>query len=151
MGVINERTIINGQEVDLSKEEQAGVTEFHESRIAFAVIPKEDGGYDLAINTRDAREHRVYLREDFGITDELIDTLVRGYIKRGKVMFYVSSYFKPAEREALTAQLIVDLLRIAEEEFGSGKYMVGNGVRIGKPGEEWPPIEVIGSYVLGKR
>ena len=141
---MNERTIINGQNVNLSKEEQIGVTNFHKSRIAFAVIPKENSSYYLAINNRYAREHRVYLKEDFDITDEIFETLTRGYILPGKINFYVTSYFKPVARELITEALITDLLSIAQDEFGVGEYNIGNGLVVGVPGgEEWPPIEII--------
>ena len=146
--MLNEETIINGKNVKLSQKEQKGVAKFHKSRIAFSVIFKEDGSYDLAINTRDEREHRVYLQEDFGITDEIFETLIRGYIKHGKIMFYVSSHFNPALPEILTEQLMKDLLLIAKREFGAGEYIIGNGVKVGKPGEEWQPIEIIAAYTI---
>jgi len=147
--MLNEKTIINGQEMNLSKKEQIGVTEFHKSRIAFAVIFKDDGSYDLAINKRDAREHRVYLKEDFDITDEIFETLVRGYIKPGKINFYITSHFKPVAQNLLTDELITELLNIAKNEFGVGEYNIGNGLVVGIPGgEEWPPMEIVDTYTI---
>lgn len=146
--MLNEKTVINGQMINLSKEEQCAVTDFHKSRIAFAVIFKNDDSYDLAINMKDAREHRVYLQQDFGITDEVFESLIRGYIKQGKIMFYVSSHFHPVALGIITDQLIKDLLLIAKEMFGPGEYMIGNGVKVGNPEEEWPPIDIIGSYTV---
>lgn len=148
MIMLNENTIINGQMVNLSKEEQCDVTNFHKSRIAFAVIFNNDDSYNLAINIKDAREHRVYLQQDFGINDEVFESLVRGYIKHEKIVFYISSHFHPVAPEILTDQLIKDLLLIAGDMFGPGEYMIGNGVKVGKPGEEWAPIDTIGTYTI---
>ena len=146
--ILNEKAIINGQQVTLSKEEQTGVTNFHNSRIAFAVLPASDGSYTLAINRKDAREHRVYLEEDFGVTDEIFETLTRGYIKPGKIVFYVSSYFYPISPTLITKPLITDLLLIARDEFGPGQYAISNGVKVGQPGEEWPPMKTLGTITV---
>ena len=140
--MLNEKTIINGKEVELDKNEQENVTKFHKSRVAFAVI-ENDNGYELAMNLNDPREHRVYLKEDFGIDDELFETLIRGYIKPGKINFYVSSSFLQVERKKLTEQLIMDVLKVATDTYGDDDYLIGNGVIVGKPGEEWQPIEII--------
>lgn len=138
----NERTIINGNDVKLTEEEQTNVTKFHKSRIAFAVIEK-DNDYVLAMNINDPREHRVYLKEDFNVDDEMFETLVRGYIKPGKINIYVSSHFYKVPSERINDKLLNDLLEVALNEYGEGEYIIGNGVNVGKPGEEWPPIEII--------
>ena len=145
----NEKTIINNQEINLTKEEQENVAKFHKSRIAFAVIFNEDNTYTLALNKRDEREHRVYLKEDFGITDEVFETLLRGYIKEGKIIFYITSYFKSVKQDLITKELINELLNVAKEEFGSGKYNIGNGLAVGLPGkEEWSPMQIIDTYII---
>lgn len=138
----NKKTIINGQNVELSKEEQKGVTNFHRSRIAFAVIEKEND-YVIALNIKDQREHRVYLKEDFDIDDEQFENLIRGYIKPGKINFYISSHFYQVPKEKLSDELLNDIKNIALNVYGDGDYVIGNGVHVGRPGEEWDPIEVI--------
>ena len=145
----NKTTIINGKNVNLSKTEQEGVTKFHKSRIAFAVIERENN-YVLAMNINDPREHRVYLKEDFGVDDETFEKLVRGYIKPGKINFYVSSHFYPVPKEKLTDRLIGDIEDVALREYGEGEYSIGNGVVVGKPGEEWLPFEPIRTSILKK-
>ena len=145
----NKTTIINGKNVNLSKAEQEGVTKFHKSRIAFAVIEREND-YVLAMNINDPREHRVYLKEDFGVDDETFEKLVRGYIKPGKINFYVSSHFYPVSKEKLTDRLISDVENVALREYGEGEYSIGNGVVVGKPGEEWCASEIIKVRILRK-
>ena len=70
----NEVTIINGKQITLTPKEQKEVGTFHKSRIAFAIL--SDG--KCAVNIKDIREHRVYLQEDFGISFEEFENLVRG-------------------------------------------------------------------------
>lgn len=138
----NNRTIVNGTEVYLTKTEKEKVEIFHKSRIAFAVLESENG-YELAMNINDPREHRVYLKEDFNVDDELFETLVRGYIKPGKINFYISSSFKKVDSDKLTPKLINDVLRVACDIFGTGEYVIGNGMDITSLGEEWEPVEII--------
>lgn len=136
----NEETIIGDEKISLSKEESKLVADFHKDRIAFAFL--EDGS--LACNIHDQREHRVYLKEDFGVTDELFEKLVRGYIKPGRIVFYQSSHFTKLEEDVM--QYIDTIGVLAVQSFGSGKYEIWNGVAVGKPGEEWNPISI--PYVL---
>jgi len=150
--MINETTIINGKKIGLSETEQLGVSEFHRSRLAFAVIFNDENDYTLAINKNDPREHRVYLKEDFNITDEKFENLIRGYIKPGKINFYISSYFKSIDKHILTEELLKEILNIALNTYGPGEYVIGNGLIVGTPGkEEWPPLEIIGTYLIEEK
>lgn len=146
--MLNERTIINGEERDLNKEEQKGVADFHNSRVAFAIIGDKNN-YQLAINVHDPREHRVYLKEDFGIDDEKFETLMRGYIKEGKINFYITSYFEKIDFNEISEEMLSDLLNLAKKEFSPGVYTIGNGLVVGVPGgPEWPPREIIGKWEI---
>lgn len=138
----NNETIVDGKEIRLTDVERQNVEKFHVSRVAFAVL-ESDNGYELAMNINDPREHRVYLKEDFNVDDELFETLVRGYIKPGKVNFYISSSFKKVDRDKLTPKLINDVLMVASDTFGAGEYVIGNGMNVTSLGEEWEPIEII--------
>ncbi|MDD2239023.1 MAG: hypothetical protein PHH51_03990 [Bacilli bacterium] len=149
--MLNKNTIINNKKIELSEDEQKGVTVFHKSRTAFAIIfDKNNNDYYLAFNKKDAREHRVYLKEDFGITDDKFENLIRGYIKPGKINFYISSFFKPIEIDILTEEIIRDLLLVAKEDFGIGEYEIGNGLIVGKPGGEWPSENIIAKYEINE-
>lgn len=112
----------------------AKAAEFHKSRIAFAIF--NNGTYVITKN--DEREHLVWLREDYGISDEEFETLIRGYIKPGKIMFYKSSSFLPIENEELLLKYIRNCIGITVlQNFKAGIYTVSNGLNIGKIGEEW--------------
>lgn len=131
----NQKTVINGQDITLSDNERQKVENFHKSRVAFAIL--EDGS--CAINIKDSREHRIYLQEDFGISTDDFEKLTRGYIKSGRIVFYKTSKFLPVENISKNVLKIVS--RQALKFFGSGKYEIWNGVKIGAIGEEWLPLQ----------
>ena len=135
----NETTEIAGERIALSQTERDEVAKFHKSRIAFSIL--ENG--ELAINIKDKREHRVYLEEDFGITREQFDKMTRGYIKPGRIVLYKTLHFLPIGE--LPKEALQKICKAAFDHFGSGLYEIWDGVRIGKPGEEWPPYEIKGS------
>ena len=139
----NETTIINGKQITLTPEEKKGVEEFHKSRIAFAFL--NDGS--CAINIKDVREHKIYLQEDFGISFDEFENLTREFIKPGRIVFYKTSEFIPIE--SITEKVLSIVSEKALEFFGSGKYEIWNGLKIGKPGEEWEPIQKKGFIFVG--
>ena len=141
--VYNETTVVDGKEIILTAEEKKGVDEFHKSRVAFAIL--NDGR--CAINVKDIREHKVYLQEDFWVSFEEFETLVRGFIKPGRIVFYKTLSFIPIEN---ISEEILDIISgKAMEFFGAGKYEIWNGLKIGKLGEEWEPVEKKGSISVG--
>lgn len=108
--------------------------EFHKSRVAFAIL--HNGTYVITKN--DEREHLVWLSEDYGISNEEFETIIRGYIRPGKIMFYKSSDFTPIENEEILLDYIEKYIGItALQNFGAGVYTVANGVIKGNIGEEW--------------
>ncbi len=139
----NETTIINGKQIALTPKEKKMVDEFHKSRIAFAFL--DDGR--CAINVKDVREHKIYLQEDFGISFDEFENLTRGYIKPGRIVFYKTLEFVPIE--SITEEVLSIVSEKALEFFGSGKYEIWNGLKIGKPGEEWEPIQRKGFIFVG--
>ncbi len=108
-------------------------TTFHLSRVAFAELP--DG--KIVITVDDAREHRVWLRQDFNIDDDTFEKLVRGYIKADRVVFYKGSQFKPVDNDER-------ILAIAQElgSLTDGKNIF-DGVKVGNIGEEWKTLNTI--------
>lgn len=132
----NKETKIGDKKISLSPEESKLITNFHNGRVAFAFL--EDGA--LACNIHDQREHRVYLKEDFGVSDEQFEKLVRGYIKPGRIVFYKSSHFAKVDEDVINYIDTVGVLAV--QSFGAGKYEIWNGVCIGNPGEEWKPMSI---------
>ncbi len=138
----NKTTSVNGKEIILTREEKSAVNEFHKSRIAFAFF--SDGR--CAININDAREHKVYLKDDFGISFEEFEHLTRGYIKPGRLVFYTSLNFLPVKD--ISEEMVNLLTEKALEFFGPGKYEIWNGLKIGRLGEEWEAIEIKGTVLV---
>lgn len=138
----NKTTLIQGQKVILSDTESKKVDDFHKSRVAFAIL--KDGR--CAINVKDCREHRVYLQEDFGISFEEFEGLIRGYIKSGRITFYQSSKFLPVEN--LSDNMLEMVYQQAVKFFGSGKYEIWNGLKVADIGEEWKPLKIVKSVYL---
>jgi hypothetical protein len=141
----NETTTVKGKQITLTSEEQLAVEKFHTGRLAFAIL--NDGR--CAINAKDPREHKVYLQEDFGISAEEFDTLIRGYIKTGRIVFYKTLDFIPVE--AISKEILDAVSEKALEFFGAGKYEIWNGLKVGKLGQEWPPIQIRGIVSVNPR
>lgn len=83
-------TVINGKEVELEGVEKTEAEKFHKEQIAFAMIPDGNGKnmqYELVFNedSTDDRDHMHWLMDDYGITLEVFEGLVRGYIKPGRI------------------------------------------------------------------
>lgn len=143
--VYNEITVLDGKEVLLSREEKAKVDEFHMSRVAFAIL--KDGS--CAINVKDVREHRVYLQEDYGVSFEEFENLVRGFIKFGRIVFYKTLSFTPIEN--IPEEVIKMVAEVALNFFGAGEYEIWNGLKISKLGEEWEPVQKKGIVKVGSK
>lgn len=137
----NKTSIIAGKEITFTDKQRKDTATFHKSRLAFAF---KDG--EPLVNLHDEREHRVYLREDFGIDDIEFETLIRGYIKPGKIIFYITSHH--SEVEMVPPDFIQKCKLLAYQQYGAGTYTIHNGVHIGEPGTEWEPIKTIGKANL---
>lgn len=133
------KRLVNDKLVELTVEEKESEKRYHISRIAFAFVY---GELELLIN--DERDHMQWLREDFSIKDKAIfDSIVRGYIKCNEIYLYKTSNFYPIENSELTLDMIHSLLNIARVKSNNEykSYIFYNGVKVGKIGEQWKPIE----------
>lgn len=138
----NQQTVVQGRLITLTPEEKLYVEAFHQSRVAFAFL--KDG--TCALNVKDKREHKVYLKEDFGVSEEEFETLTRGYIKSGRIVFYKTLNFLPVEN--LSTEVLKTVSEKAFTFFGSGKYEIWNGIQVGQLGQEWPPVQKCGVLFL---
>ncbi len=138
----NQVTTIDDKEIWLTAEEKKQVDNFHKSRIAFAFL--SDGR--CALNIHDVREHKIYLQEDFGVSFAEFENLIRGFIIRGRIVFYKSSAFLPIEN--ISPQHFAVVYEKAVEFFGKGEYEVWNGLKVGKLGEQWQPIQKMKNVFL---
>lgn len=126
---------------NLTSEEVKAAANFHKSRVAFAELP--DGR--VVTLQDDPREHRDWLREDYGINAEDFELLIRGYTKDNKVIFYKGMEFKPVNDKQHIFEIVDILGEIAENKD------IYDGVIIGAIGEEWKPMNKIYDAVTKQR
>lgn len=134
--------------VKLSRKEKEAAEKFHKSRIAFAWV---NGELVLNDNDEDDRDHQHWLMEDYGISIEEFEKLPRGYMIRDKIQLFTGSTFARIEDKDLRLPM-ADILRLRDiykKKFpNSVSVWIYNGVRVGKVGEIWIPIEGIGELYL---
>ncbi len=118
---------------NLTPEEVKSAVKFHKSRVAFAELPN---GKVVTLQN-DPREHRDWLKEDYGINTEDSELLIRGYTKDNKIIFYKGMEFKPVNNKQRIFEIVDILGEIAENKD------VYDGVVIGSIGKEWKPMNKI--------
>lgn len=141
-------TVINGKEVELAEErvmaERVMAESFHKDQVAFAIVPISNANI-LVFNENycDDRDHMHWLMEDYGISSEVVESVVRGYIKPGRIQLYTGSDFKCIDLQKVT---LTDLERLEykhNKHFRAGEIEVFNGVEVGRVGELWEPKELV--------
>lgn len=142
--------LINEEVRILSDEEKQAEEKFHLSRIPFIWIPCEDFPYMKLVfneNLHDDRDHQHWVLEDYNIEPWQFEHLPRSYIRDGRIQFFQGSSFQPIGKQLNTT--LFDFFTIAEKyqeqtDWTMSDVIICNGVRIGKIGEVWDPIEIIG-------
>lgn len=119
------------------------VTDFHISRIAFAIV---DG--KLHIIQNDKRSHDKWLFDEFGIGSNEFERIPRGYIKGYKVQLYIGKDFGPILSKSMLNDTLEKLIEELSCGYPLGKYRVYNGVIKGNPGEEWVHKEYVGEITV---
>lgn len=139
--------VINGEVVRLSTEERIAGENFHLNRLPFAWVK---GVLTFNENPDDDRDHQHWLLEDLGIPVEEWETTPRGYIKEGRIQFLIGSRFRPITAQDMPNVSKADFQRILNKHWAMFPAEKGchvyNGVRVGKIGELWPPIQHCGYY-----
>ena len=131
--------LINGKEVILDIDSAIKADAFHKSRLAFAYVNET-----LKFNRlNDGRDHQHWLLQDFGISAKDFEGIPRGYIRPGRIQFFQGSDFRVTDYSVFKLDILLDKY---QEFFGSGNIEVCNGVHIGKVGDVWKPIDIIGTY-----
>lgn len=105
---------------------------YHKSRIAFAELSQTK----LVITEGDTRGHKQWLQEDYGVTDDKFEELVRGYIKDNRIVVYKGSDFRTANDEEVFD--VLHKLRLVEPKMVD-TYEIYSGVLVGEVGREWEP------------
>ncbi len=136
--------VINGKTVELCDTDAKAAEIFHSGRLAFAFV-----GHDMKLefcNFGDARDHQHWLLDEFGVSKEQFESVPRGYVKSGRVQLFMGSGFKKIPNHKIGNIHLSQWQSIADkhrEVFGTGTVEVFNGVKIGKIGEVWEPLEKI--------
>lgn len=133
---------------NLTKEELEKESEFHVGRTMFAFI---DG--HVQYRTYDNRDHAHWLHEDYGIDESGFEAIDRGYIRpveNNNVVNIMVYRGIGHNRTTVTLSMIRQLTHLAVSVYGkkflSGKKLnIYSGVRIGKVGEIWEPLDFITS------
>lgn len=135
--------LLNGKMTNLELDEAIKADKFHRNRFAFAWI---DG--KLTFNKLgDSRDHQHWLTEDFGLTLQEFEETPRGYIKEGRIQLFKGSDFRKIDIDKDLTDFKSDkesLVKAHNKLFEGVTPEIFNGVKIGKVGEIWPPIEKIG-------
>lgn len=129
--------LLNKELVQLSEEETKRAEQFHLKRYAFAWIKGK-----LTFHTKqDERDHQHWLMEDYHISLEEFEETNRGYMIDGKIQLFIGSDFKPVDPSTVYMSDIKKLINEYSIRYKDETVSICNGVKIGKVGEIWEPIE----------
>lgn len=134
--------LINKEKVILSEKDRVAGENFHKKRFAFAFVNGE-----LKFNTAgDDRDHQHWLCEDFGLTVDEFENTPRGYMLPDRIQLFIGSDFRPLNTSLISMSDFNTLLRTHGDRYNTKKITVYNGVKIGKIGEVWSPLETVGVF-----
>lgn len=136
-------SIINHKTVKLSDSEREAGEEFHKKRYAFAWI---NGKLTFNDNINDDRDHQHWLCEDYGLTIEDWENTPRWYMIPDRIQMFIGSDFRALDTNLISMGDFHTLLRVHGEKYNTIQVTVYNGVKVGKVGEIWEPIEKVGTY-----
>lgn len=135
--------IINNIKIELSKDEIERAASFHRSRYPFAWV---NGQLVFNDKLNDDRDHQHWLCEDYGLTVEQWEVTPRGYMLPDRIQLFIGSSFAPLDTNSIRVDDFVTLLHKHKEKYNSYKVAVFNGVKVGKIGEVWEPIDKLGDF-----
>lgn len=104
--------------------------EFHKSRIAFVIL---DGEIKYLKNSD--MSHKEWC-DSLGISDEVFQSLVRGYVYNGMIVYYCGDF----KYDETVINIAVDTNERIASELGLEDYSVYCGCAKGNIGEIWKPI-----------
>lgn len=135
--------LLNGKQIKLSKDELKAAGNFHKSRYAFAWI---NGKLIFNDKPDDDRPHEEWMQEDYGLTVEEYEKANRGYMLPTHIQLFKGSSFSPIDTREISVSDFTHLCKVHGERYGTAEVEVRNGVKIGKIGEVWPPLLIVGKF-----
>lgn len=142
---MNDKALINKKEIVLERHEIEKAAAFHKERVAFALIKDR---FVFNNNPNDERDHQNWLCEDYQMSIEEFEHIIRGYMKPGIIILYHSSNFDCIDLSLFTVSNLQQILDEYRNFFKTEAVTVYNGVIIGMVGEIWPPKELIAKIML---
>ena len=141
---MDNKTIINKKEIELTEDEIIRASNFHKSRKAFAII---DNKVIFNNTLDDDRDHQHWLKDAFDIDIDKFEITPRGYLRPDRIQLFVGSAFSSIDTSELSIENLEILLDKHMELYGyCDKVPVYNGVHIGKIGDIWEPEMCLGTY-----
>lgn len=137
--------IINNKKVKLSDKEVEAGAKFHLSRYPFAWI---NGELVFNDNENDDRDHQHWLCEDYNLTIKDWEKTPRGYMMEGKVQLFIGSDFRKMDMNRVTLYDLISIFKHYATRYSSKEVTIYNGVKVGKVGEIWPPIEKVTTLLV---
>ena len=137
--------IINGKVVELPEDERKAAEKFHLERVKFAWI---DGELVFGDDPEDDRDHQHWLLEDYGISPVAFEFINRGYMQEGRIQLYKGSDFKSINTAEVSIHALQTLIDYNVAKYDSNIINIFNGVKVGKVGEIWPPLELLLTAVV---
>lgn len=141
---MDNKAILNKQEIELSDAEMAKASLFHRNRKAFAILDNK-----LVFNNKDNddRDHQHWLKEEYGIDRDTFENIPRGYMRKDRIQLFIGSTFSPISLSDLSIDTIESLLTRHMESYGyCDNLPIYNGAHIGNIGETWEPCECLGLF-----
>lgn len=131
--------LINGEVVTLTEHEVLQASTFHKHRVMFAWMP--NGELVVHDDPNDDRDHQHWLLEEYDISPQQFESINRGYLLPYRVQLFIGSTFSPIDPSDIKLSDILKLVNMCADKYKSGSVAVFNGVKVGKVGEIWEPIE----------
>ena len=135
---------INGKDIELNEVDKSDAENFHRKRIAFCYV---DNIIRFNVDRNDDRDHQHWITEDYNISRDEFESLIRGYISKDSIVVYRGTDFRCVLESDLEF-LKLDLGKIVsnyKKFYNSSNNVLAlyNGVKIGRVGYIWKPIDKI--------
>ncbi len=87
-----------------------------------------------------------WMENDLHLTREQIESTIRGGTFRDRINFCVGSNYSPVDLTKVSMKNLMEILEQRHITFPRTDYRILNGFIIGQVGEDWKPIQDLGSY-----
>ena len=109
---------------------------FHKKRLTFAILDEH-----CKFISNDTRSHFEWLDEDYGVTIEDFENIVRGYVLENCIYLYKGFQFNEIDDSELESNILMEIVQQANiyNKWQYKEYKVHSGMIQGVVGEVWKP------------